>query len=156
MKVLLLDDVSKLGRQGDLVEVAPGFARNYLLPKGLAQIATKEIIHNVAARKKLLERVVSKQALTHGKLLEELDGRRFRISARVGPEMKLFGTVTPDDIADAVKMETGQEIDRRWINLSEPIRYVGDFEVEIKITADLRAKVTVEVLPEEAETPDKV
>lgn len=146
IQLVLNQDISKLGRSGDLVEVAPGYARNYLLPKGLAVNATPAILKQVERRReqerqRLLE---EKQAATERKAAIEAVGN-FTIHKQVGKEDAIFGTVTEQELADLIQERTGQEVDRRGITLPE-IRKIGTYKAELKLHPEVTAVVEVQVL----------
>jgi len=146
MQVVLLKDVKRLGKAGDVRNVADGFARNYLLPRGLAAPATggavREAQEHAAAQAKHLAREQA-QAQT---LAEALQGVALTIKARAGETGHLYGSVTTADIAEALEKQTGKTVDRRKIALEEPIRDLGTYEVPVKLSGDVTAtiKVTVE------------
>ncbi|HUP75039.1 MAG TPA: 50S ribosomal protein L9 [Acidimicrobiales bacterium] len=145
MKVVLRSDVSGIGRKGDVREVANGYARNYLLPRGLAFKATP----GVEAQAEGMRRARSlKQAseLADAKVLAEaLGAAPVRIEVRAGKEGKLFGSVGSSDIASAISQQMGLTIERRQIDLPEPIKAVGTYQVPVELHAELTVPVTVEV-----------
>lgn len=147
VQLVLSQDVSKLGRSGDLVEVAPGYARNYLLPRGMAVHTTPGILKQVerrreAERQRLLE--LKKEAETQKAALEK--SARLSISKQVGENDAIFGTVTNQDVADAIQSATGVEIDRRTITVPE-IHELGSYKVEIKLHPEVSATVDIQVVP---------
>ena len=145
MKVVLRSDVSGIGRKGDVREVANGYARNFLLPRGLAFKATP----GVEAQAEGMRRARSlKQAseLADAKVLAEaLGATPLRIAVRAGKEGKLFGSVGSSDIASAISEQLGLSIERRQIDLPEPIKAVGTYQVPVELHAELTVPVTVEV-----------
>jgi large subunit ribosomal protein L9 len=145
IQLVLNQNVYKLGGLGDLVEVAPGYARNFLLPQGLAYLATPGVLKQ-AERRKEQERqrqLELKQAAEKQKqALEKVAA--YKIAMLVGENEALFGTVTSQDLADLVKSTTGQEVDRREITLPD-IRKLGTYTAEIKLHTDVVAKIQVEV-----------
>ena len=145
MKVVLRSDVSGIGRKGDVREVANGYARNYLLPRGLAFKATP----GVEAQAEGMRRARSlKQAseLADAKVLAEaLSGAPLRIAVRAGKEGKLFGSVGSSDIASAISTQLGLTIERRQIELPEPIKAVGTYQVPVELHSELTVPVTVEI-----------
>lgn len=148
MQVILVQNVGNLGKLGDVVNVKPGHARNYLLPQGIARTATPENIRELEARRAELERIEHEKYEAARKRMEQLDGRRITIRARVGTEGKLFGSVSAGDIADALTAD-GAEVEKRELNLPEgPLREVGEFEVSVHVYSDMNATVTVAVEPE--------
>jgi large subunit ribosomal protein L9 len=151
MKVLLIKDVYKLGRAGDVKRVADGYGRNYLLPQGLAVLATPGAMKQV-------ENIRSQAAASRAALNQELGGVAEIISkvsltfaAKAGETGKLYGSITSQMIADAIHEKTGVEINRRQLD-SEPIRNLGTYKVLVRLTVDLVPEVTV-VVHREGEAP---
>jgi large subunit ribosomal protein L9 len=151
MKVLLIKDVYKLGRAGDVKRVADGYGRNYLLPQGLAVLATPGAMKQV-------ESIRSQAAASRAALNEELGGVAEIISkvsltfaAKAGETGKLYGSITSQMIADAIHEKTGVEINRRQLD-SEPVRNLGSYKVHVRLTVDLVPEVTV-VVHREGEAP---
>jgi large subunit ribosomal protein L9 len=151
MKVLLLHDVYKLGRAGDVKKVADGYGRNYLLPQGLAVLAT-------AGALKQVQHIRQSAAASRAALNKEMSGVAGRIEklfiafpARAGETGKLYGSITPQMIADAIKAKTGDAIDRRQVDV-QPIRTLGEHSVRIRLTMDLIPEITV-IVHREGETP---
>jgi large subunit ribosomal protein L9 len=149
MKVILSEEVDNLGQPGDLVKVADGYARNYLLPRGLAVVATPRNVKQLQHQKKL---VADRQALViRGleKVKRAIEEVSITITAQAGEEGKLFGSVTPVDLAAALAKE-GIAVDRKKIVLEEPIRQVGEREVDVKLHPQVIAKFKVHVVAAEA------
>jgi len=148
VQLVLNEDVRKLGYSGDLVEVAPGYARNYLVPKGIAYRATpgvlKQIEHRKAEELKRLEGI--KDEAAKQKVALQTIGT-FRIEQKAGEEEMLFGRVTSPDIAELIANISGFEIDKRGIDIPD-IRKLGTYPVDIKLHPDVIATVKVEVVPE--------
>jgi large subunit ribosomal protein L9 len=146
IQLVLSKDVSKLGRSGDLVEVAPGYARNYLMPQGLAVHVTPGILKQVERRREL-ERIrlaeLKKVAETQKAALEK--SGQFSIAKQVGENEAIFGTVTNQEVADVIKAATGQEIDRRGITVPE-IHKLGTYKIDIKLHPEVSAMIEVEVV----------
>lgn len=148
MQVILAQSVDNLGKLGDLVSVKPGYARNYLLPQGIARMATPENVREIEARRAELERAEAEKFEAARTRQEQLDGRRVTIRARVGSEGKLFGSVSAGDIADALSAD-GVEVEKREVRLPEgPLRTLGEFEIALHLYSDIDATVTVAVEPE--------
>lgn len=147
VQLVLNQDVSKLGRLGDLVEVAPGYARNYLIPQKLAVRATPGILKQVERRREIerQRQLEEKQQAQERKTALEAVGS-FRISKQVGEEEAIFGTVTERELADLIQEAIGQEVDRRGITLPD-IRKTGTYRAEIKLHPEVTATVEVEVVP---------
>ncbi|WAL58725.1 50S ribosomal protein L9 [Thermocoleostomius sinensis] len=147
IQLVLRQDVSKLGRTGDLVEVAPGYARNYLLPQGLAVHTTPGILKQVERRReeerqRLLE--LKKEAEAQKAALEKAG--KLAISKQAGEKDAIFGTVTNQDVADVIQSATGLEIDRRGITVPD-IHKLGTYKVDIKLHPDVTATVDIQVVP---------
>jgi large subunit ribosomal protein L9 len=147
MKVVLRSDLDGLGKRGDIVEVADGYARNYLLGKGLALPATPGVAAQAAAMRR--SRDVSDTRAREGaeQIARRLVPAIVRVPARAGNTGKLFGSVTASDVADAIVAQTGIEIDRRRLRLDEPIRALGTHEIPVRLHSEVEFQVTVEVVP---------
>lgn len=151
MKVIFLQDVPKVARTGDIKEVADGYGRNYLIPRKLALLAGSGAINIVEAQ---LEVKARSQAQTEAELLElagHLDGKEVMLEARTGAKDRLYGSITAADIADGIERTTGLAIDKRKIELDEPIRRVGSYELTIKLAKDIVPKIKVTVTEKSAE-----
>jgi len=148
VNLILQEDVPALGDAGDLVKTKVGYARNYLLPKGKAILATESKIEQLEHNKRVVEEKLAKQLKDLSALRDRLQNLSLSITAKSGEEGKLFGSVTSAQVA-ALISEKGFEIDRRKIVLSEPIREVGDHKVPIRLRGELVAEVTVSVIAEE-------
>jgi large subunit ribosomal protein L9 len=146
MKVLLRSDVDGVGRRGDIVEVAGGFARNFLLPEGRAMIAPDGVVGQAAAMRRSRDLREAKDREAAETQVSVLSGTVLRLEARAGSAGKLFGSVSAADVADAVKAQKGVEVDRRHVVLDEPIKAVGTYEVPVRILDDIGTTVTVEVV----------
>lgn len=154
MKVILLEEVRGKGGEGDVVEVARGFANNYLLPKGMAMKATpgnmkqlEQRRNNIAKREEV--RVANAEALK-----EQLEGTQIVVKARVGEEGQLFGSVTTQMVVDGIKEEKDLDIDRRRVDIRQAIKHVGEHEVEISLYREIKAIVKIVVVDEA--NPDAV
>lgn len=148
MEVILKEDVANVGKIGEVVRVRDGYARNYLLPRGLVMIANKKNIKTFEHRKKIVgdqKQKIMRQAQAIG---EELTGVTIAIPMRAGEEGKLFGSVTNIHIEKALKAK-GLNVDRRKIQLEEPIKTLGDFEVPVRLSADISVPIKVAVVPED-------
>lgn len=148
MEVILREDVEKLGGRGEVVKVAPGYARNFLLPRRLAVAATeanKKIVEQ--ERQAWLKREAKAQNESED-LSKLLDAQTITIHQRAGENEQLFGSVTPKDIADALERQ-GFTIDRRKIQLAEPIKTLGDFTVPVRLHRNVTANLKVHVAREE-------
>jgi large subunit ribosomal protein L9 len=149
MKVVLRNDVESLGHKGDVVDVADGYARNYLVPRGLAIKATKGVVAQSEAmrRSRAAREARDRDAATAQ--AAGLAGSRIEISARAGEAGKLFGSVTAADIADALLAQRGVEVDRRKVALDEPVKEIGEVDVVVRLHADVEAQITVAVVAAE-------
>jgi len=147
MKVILKADVKDLGRMGEVVSVKDGFARNYLMPKGLAvDASTKNVRQFEHDKKQIIEMAKKIRAGAEG-LAEKIAATGITIKAKAGEEDKLFGSVTAMDIAEALK-EQGIEVDKKKIVLDEPIKRLGEYKVSVKLHSDVAADIAVRVEPE--------
>ena len=146
MRVLLRGDVSGVGKKGDVVEVAKGFARNYLFPTGRALVASDRIEAQAAAMRRSRDLRDARDRDAAQTVAGVLGGATVVITARAGSEGRLFGSVTAADVADAVTAQTGAVLDRRRIQLPEPLKSVGTHVVPVRLHADVVAEVTVEVV----------
>ncbi len=147
VSVVLSENISKLGKNGDLVEVAPGYARNYLIPQGKAVIATRGIIKQVEQRREQerLRKLAEKQEAESRKTALKTIGRLV-IKKQVGEGNAIFGTVTTQEVADVIKQQTGLEVDKRGITVPD-IGTTGIYEVEVKLHPEVTATVNIEVAP---------
>ena len=150
MKIVLREDVDKLGERGQVVNVAPGYARNFLFPKALAFEATAGNMRQIELRKKVWVVREAKETEDANKLAARIAEIKIVIAQKVGENEALYGSVTSQEIADLLKSK-GVEVDRRRIQMHDPIRTLGTFEVPIKIHRQVAAKVSVQVVPESAE-----
>jgi large subunit ribosomal protein L9 len=148
MKIILQKEVDKLGVPGDVVTVADGYARNFLVPRGLAIQASKGAVRQADNLKRAHEDRVAKARKEAEALAERLGAARVRLKHRAGDEGKLFGSITAQDLAEEIEKQAGEPVDRRSIHLDEPIRSVGSHEVQVRLHPDVTATVTVEVDPE--------
>ena len=145
MKVILRSNVEGVGNTGDVVEVANGYAQNFLMPKGLAMRATEGAVSQAADMKRSRDLQDLKQREVAEEAAKRLEAVAISIQARVGQDDQLYGSVTTSDIAEAVQAQTGIELDRRNMSLEEPIRQVGTHQVEMRLHPEVRAQLTVEV-----------
>ena len=150
MKIVLREDVDKLGERGQVVNVAPGYARNFLFPKALAFEATAGNMRQIELRKKVWVVREAKETEDANKLAARIAEIKIVIAKKVGENEALYGSVTSQEIADLLKSK-GVEVDRRRIQMHDPIRSLGTFEVPIKIHRQVSAKISVQVVPESAE-----
>lgn len=145
MNVLLLQDVERLGQAGEVKRVADGYARNYLFPRELAVLATPGAVRQAEKQQKAEIRREA-QAITEAQILAaKLDGVTVTFQARAGEADRLYGSITNINIAEALAEEIGQEVDRRKIELDEPLKDLGTHAITIRLAAEAEAKVTVVV-----------
>jgi len=146
MKIILLQNVEGLGKAGDLKEVANGYARNYLLPTKLAAGATPSLIANRAQRVATEQRRVEKQEAANQEQAERLSKVTLTFKAKVGTQGRLYGSITSQDIAAALREVEKITLDRRSIELPDPIRALGTFTVPVRVATKLEPKITVNVV----------
>ena len=148
MRVILRQDVENLGIKGDIVDVAPGFGRNYLIPKRLAIKVTSSNMKMIEIEKQALKKRLEKERLTYQELIQKLNQVTLSFRKRAAEKDIIFGSVSSSDIKDAL-LELGFEIDKKKILLQEPIKRVGNYSVSIKIFQEEWAEIKVEVIKEE-------
>jgi large subunit ribosomal protein L9 len=149
VKVILTEDITSLGAMGAVVEVARGYARNYLIPQGKAMEVTPGNLAQLEQAKVKYAQIRAKERETAVVQVERLEGVRVTIAQRVGEEERLYGSVTPAMIAAALESQDFQ-VDKKQVELPEPIKKLGTYEVTIRLAPDVKATVTVEVVPESA------
>jgi large subunit ribosomal protein L9 len=145
---VLRDDVENIGRKGDLIEVTDGYARNFLVPRGLAMKATKGVVQQAEAMRRNREARDARDREAAQALADQLSGQRIELRARAGEGGRLFGSVTSADVVDAVRAQTGVELDRRKMQLAEPLKELGAVEVPVKLHSDVEVTLTVDVVAE--------
>ena len=148
MRVVLREDVEKLGRKGDLLEVADGYARNFLVPRGLAIVATKGVVDQASAMRRNRQIRDDRDKEAAQELATRLTTSPIQVTARAGEGGKLFGSVTAADVVAAVKEQTRVELDRRKVTLAEPLKALGPAEVPVQLHADVTVAMAVEVVAE--------
>ena len=147
MRVVLRSDIDNVGKRGDIVDVADGFARNYLLPKGHAIVATNGVTSQANAMRRARDLRDAKDREAAELVARTLVPMVIRIPAKVGAGGRLFGSVTAADVVEAVATQTKVNIDRRKVHLEEPIKSAGTHEVPVKLHGDVEFRVTIEVVP---------
>ena len=153
MKIVLREDVAQLGSKWDIVTVKNGYARNYLIPKGFAVLATDGEVKQVAEIQRVQARKIAKQEAQLQSLADKINGQKLTFTARASAETgRLFGSVTASDIAEKLQEQVGEEVDRRRVVLTEAIRSTGDHTVTVHLVGRLRPTITVTV---EAEAEPK-
>jgi large subunit ribosomal protein L9 len=148
MKVILLQDVDKLGAEGDVVTVRDGYGRNFLIPTGVARVASKGMIraHEETVRQQARKRTQQKESAQQA--AKQLEGIEVIIPARTGEENRIFGSVTAQQVVDELNKK-GFEIDRRKVDLSEEIRRIGVYTATVKLHSEVTAQVKIQVVSEE-------
>ena len=150
MKVILLKDISGKGKAGEIKEISHGFARNFLIPQGLALIATPAVIKQVELR---LQREEKQEIVDQAKLAElaeQIKGSEIHFQARTGAGDRLFGSITAADIAEKLSQTIGSVINKKKIDMDKPLRQVGSHEITIRLAKDLEPRITVVIEPEKA------
>ncbi len=151
MKVILADDVRGLGHRGDTVTVKPGYARNYLFPQGFAYEATAANVRRLAEEKKKYDEKTLHEKVGAEAVAKQIEGLTVVINKKAGEGDVLYGSVTPTEIADALA-QRGVEVDRRRIELAEPIKRLGEHRVHIRLHRDVTTELVVDVQPVAAVT----
>jgi large subunit ribosomal protein L9 len=154
MKIVLLDDVDNLGEAGDIVDVKGGYARNFLIPNKLAGVASKDVINRIEQIRKTGEARRMSRLKEEKEIIESISGKTITIYARAGNESRLFGAVTNATISDAISSSLGVGLDRKFVRLQQPIKHLGDFEVELRASRDIKGSITVAVKNEEDREAD--
>lgn len=148
MKVILKQDVKNIGKKGDIVNVAEGYGHNFLIPRGLAVAASEGNLRHIAHQRQAEEQRAKRELKAAQKIGAALEGKTIKIVARVGSAGKLFGSITSQEIADQFRGEFAVEIDKRKIELKEPIRSLGSYSVLVKVHPQVHVNVKVEVVGE--------
>ena len=146
MKVILIDEIRGLGSRGDVVTVKDGYARNFLIPKKLAREATSGNLKSVEQERKKWDALAQQERTVAQKAADRVKGMKIVINKRTGDNGQLFGSVTANDIADALEAK-GVEVDKRRIELGHPIKTTGVHDVDVRLHRDVTAHIQVEVLP---------
>jgi len=147
MKVILKEDVKHVGKMGQIVDVADGYARNYLIPKGLVTEASTKNIKFLEHEKRIIQEKSKKIRNSARDLASRISSLTISIKAKAGEEGKLFGSITTMDVAEALQKE-GVEIDKKKISLEEPIKRLGSYTVNIKIHPDVSAPLNIQIVEE--------
>jgi large subunit ribosomal protein L9 len=148
MKVILTKDLENVGKAGALVDVKPGFGRNYLLPRQLAMPATAKNIRQLEHDKSGILARAARQRSSMDAMAKKISAIQLKFARKVGEQDKLFGSVTSKDIHDRL-VEQGYEIDRKQIHLPEPLKTIGDHEVEVKLHPEVSARLKVAIAAEQ-------
>jgi large subunit ribosomal protein L9 len=144
MKVILREDVENLGKGGEVVDVKPGYGRNFLLPRGLAVVANPKNVHEIEHQKQIASAKAAKQKASAEAVAKRLADTPVVLRRKVGEQDKLYGSVTALDVAEALASR-GLQIDRRSIDLAEPIKTLGEFDVPVKLHHEVVGKAKVKV-----------
>lgn len=148
MRVVLLQDVPRLGKAGEVKDVADGYGRNFLLPKGLAEFASPSLLKRAEEQRQAEARRQLLADAELASLAQSLEGVQVAVKAKVGAQGRLYGAVTTGDIADELHRVTGQDIDKKKIELEEPIHQLGEYEVVLRLSKELMPRIRV-VIEEE-------
>jgi large subunit ribosomal protein L9 len=149
MKIVLLEDLPGKGKAGEIKEVSKGYAKNFLLPRGLALVATPAVMKQVESRleREKLEESVDREKLAE--LAQQIEGREIHLKARIGAGERLFGSITAADVAEELSRAIGSVIDKRKIDIEKPFRQTGSYEVAVKLASDIKPGITVVIEEEE-------
>lgn len=152
MKVVLMQDVPNLGKTGEIKEVRDGYGRNYLIPKGYAALATPGLIKQAQERAAAQQKREAKERAAAQQLAQRINGQTLRFVVRVGELERLYGSITNVDIAEKLQQQLGVEVDRRRIELGDPIKRAGVYSVPVRFASDIEARLNVVVEGEGSET----
>jgi large subunit ribosomal protein L9 len=151
MRVVFLEDVPDVANSGEIKEVADGYARNFLIPKSLAALVTPQLTSQLESKISSRSKKQAHIAEELANMANKLDGSEITLKAKVGAKDRLYGSITSADIAEELSKTSGIAIDKRKIELPEPIRELGTFEVAIKLAKDTLAKINVTVIEQESD-----
>lgn len=154
VKLILVESIHSLGEAGDLVSVKPGYARNFLLPKGKAMLATESRVKELEHTKRIAQERAAKELNDFKAVKKQLEGLSIEVGARAGESGKLFGSVTTLQIAEQIHA-AGMQVDRRRIELSEPIKEVGEHKIKVKLHSELTAELKIRVIAEGGPAPEE-
>ena len=146
MRVILQKEVERLGSPGDIVVVADGYARNYLLPRGMAAPATKGAVRHAERLKTGHEERIRRQKGEAESMVTRLSRAPVRLTAQAGEDGRLFGSITSHQIADALAQQLGERVDHRRVRLDEPIRSLGAHDVKVRLHPEVEASLTIDVV----------
>ena len=145
MKVILLKNIERLGKAGDIIDVAPGYGRNYLIPQGYADILTLKGKKQVDVRKKLVGKRAEREFLAAKELADRIEGHLFEVKARVGARGKLYGSITTQAVADSIQKSAGAKIDKRNLTLLEPVKMLGSYGATLKLHPEILVNLKINV-----------
>lgn len=143
MKIILIKDVKSLGREGEIKEVSDGYARNFLIPKGLATEATTTKLKESQEKEIREQKKKTRETEDAQALKEKLDGQAVAIAVKTGGSDRLFGAVTAKEIADVINQQFGVNIDKKRIEMTDPIKHLGEYQVKLKIYPSIQAQIKV-------------
>jgi large subunit ribosomal protein L9 len=143
MEVVFTQDVPNKARAGEVRRVPDGYARNYLLPKGLAEMATPEVMKRLHKIKTVGDQVRARETQVLEELKEALDGVEIAVRARITPTGRYYGAITSTHIAMELGETLGREVERRWVEVAEPIREPGEYEITLRLSTDITATINV-------------
>jgi len=146
MKIILMSDVAKLGKAGDVMDVADGYARNFLVPRGVAAIASKGALALVEQQRRAKSRREAEARADAEQLAKKLEGFVLTVPAKAGGNGRLFGTITNAQVAEAVRAALDVEVDRHKIDVPDNIKSLGTYQIEIKLAKNITAKSSVKVV----------
>ena len=149
MKIILQKEVEKLGVPGDVVTVADGYARNFLVPRGMAIPASKGAVRHAESLRRAHDSRVNKAKAGAEEIATRLTAKPVMVNARAGEDGRLFGSITTADLAEEINKQTEETVDRRDIHLDEPIRSLGTHEVSVRLHPEVTATISVQVEPED-------
>lgn len=148
MKVALKEDIEKLGKKGDIKEVADGYARNYLIPHGLVEMATEAVIKRTVKIRRDSKAAETKQQAESIELADQIAGKKVTIKAKASADGKLFGSISAADIAKAITDKTKVAVDKKTVVLTSPVKKTGEHKVKIKFAEGVEAEVVIKVVAE--------
>lgn len=155
MKIVLRQDVPKVGEAGSIQTVSNGYARNYLIPQGLAVVATSGELKVAAHNQAVKDRKIVRQEESLRSLSEKIDGQRLTFTAKAGEQGRLYGSITASDVATSLAAQISEEIDRRRIVLEDPLRTIGEHTVTVHLVGRLRPQVTVVIEADRTDEPEE-
>ena len=147
MKVILLQDVKGQGKKGEVVDVNEGYARNFLVKKGLAEIATASKLNDISMKKSAADFHKAEEVKATKELAQTLSGKQFTVKIKAGSSGKVFGSVTAGNISDALA-QAGYDIDKRKIVVPQPIKSLGLYDIDLKLMEGITSKIKIEVIAE--------
>lgn len=147
MKIILLQDVKGQGKKGEVIDVNEGYARNFLVKKGLAEIATPSKLNDLAQKKSSADFHKAEEIKATREMAKEIDGKTFTVRIKAGANGKVFGSVTAQNVSDSLQ-SAGYAVDKKKIIISAPIKNLGEYEVDLKLLEGISAKIKISVVAE--------